>query len=566
MSNTMTGGEAIIASLLAHGVDTLFGIPGVQTYGLFDAMQQAKDRLRVIHPRHEQATAYMAFGYAKSTGRNGVFSVVPGPGVLNAGAALCSAYGASAPVMCITGQVPSAFIGRGMGHLHELPDQLATLRSITKWAARIDHPSEAPATMAEAFRQMTTGRPRPVAIEMPWDVFTQRAPVDLSAAPASYTPPEPDPDLIAKAARMLAAARNPMIMVGSGAQHASAEVRELARALQAPVVSWRGGRGIVPDDDPLGFTCAAGFKRWSETDVLIGIGSRLELQWFRWPNPNPDLKIISIDIDPAQMPRIQPSVPLVADARNGTRALIAALQRAGVARRPRTEEFAQIKAGTALEIQKVQPHMAYLAAIRDVLPRDGFFVEEICQTGFTSYFGLPVYEPRTFVTCGYQGTLGFGYSTSLGVQAGNPGKQVLSISGDGGFMFGVQELATAVQHNLPVVSVVFNNGAFGNVLRDQQERFGGRVIGAELRNPDFVKLADSFGMAGCSVATPQALRAALERAFAARAPSLIEVKVNRTAEISPWEFLMPAPAQQRVAPPSMQKSAAVTQVDSSEAR
>ena len=246
---------------------------------------------------------------------------------------------------------------------------------------------------------------------------------------------------------MLADARNPMIMVGSGAQHASAEVRELASLLQAPVVSWRGGRGIVPDDDPLGFTCAAGFKRWAETDVLIGIGSRLELQWFRWPNPNPGLKIVNIDIDPAQMPRIKPSVPLVADARDGTRALIAALQRAGAARRPRTEEFAHVKAATALEIQKVQPHMAYLAAIRDVLPRDGFFVEEICQTGFTSYFGLPVYEPRTFVTCGYQGTLGFGYSTSLGVQAGNPGKQVLSISGDGGFMFGVQELATAVQHN-----------------------------------------------------------------------------------------------------------------------
>jgi acetolactate synthase-1/2/3 large subunit len=174
-----------------------------------------------------------------------------------------------------------------------------------------------------------------------------------------------------------------------------------------------------------------------------------------------------------------------------------------------------------------------------VLPRDGYFVEEICQTGFTSYFGFPVYQPRTFVSCGHQGTLGFGYSTSLGVKAAHPDKAVLSISGDGGFMFGVQELATAVQHGINVVSVVFNNGAFGNVMRDQQERFGGRVIAAQLRNPDFVKLADSFGMAGYRVNTPAELRVALEKAFAADAPALIEVQLDRTREISPWGLLMP---------------------------
>ena len=542
MSQRMTGGQAIVASLLKHGVDTVFGIPGVQTYGLFDALQQASGQLRVIHPRHEQATAYMAFGYAKTTGRTGVFSVVPGPGVLNASAAICSAYGASAPVLCVTGQVPSEFIGLGKGHLHELPDQLATMRSIMKWAARIDHPAEAPATITEAFRQLSTGRPRPVAVEMPWEVFTQIAPVTLLEAPTSYAQTEADPEWVTKAARLLAGARNPMIMVGSGAQHAAAEVRELARLLQAPVVSWRGGRGIMPDDDALGFTCAAGFKRWPETDVLVGIGSRLELQWFRWPSQNKDLKIINIDIDPAQMPRIKPAIPIVGDARLATRSLIEAVMRDGAARASRAAEFDLVKAATQSEIQKVQPHMGYLKAIRDVLPRDGFFVEEICQAGFTSYFGLPVYEPRTFMTCGYQGTLGFGYSTSLGVQAGNPDKPVLSISGDGGFLFGVQELATAVQHNLPVVSVVFNNGAFGNVLRDQQQRFGGRVIGAELRNPDFVKLADSFGMAGASVTTPDALRKELERGFASRAPALIEVKLDRSAEVSPWEFLMPQPA------------------------
>jgi acetolactate synthase I/II/III large subunit len=540
MTQKLTGGQAIVHSLLLHGVDTVFGIPGVQTYGLFDALHEARDRIRVIYPRHEQATAYMAFGYAKTTGRVGVFSVVPGPGVLNAGAAVCSAYGASAPVLCVTGQVPSDFIGSGKGHLHELPDQLATMRSIMKWAMRIDHPAEASAAVAEAFRQMSTGRPRPVGLEMPWEVFGTLAPVTLISPPQDYAQIEVDPDKVAQAARLLKSARNPMIMVGGGAQHASPEILELAELLQAPVVPFRSGRGIVSDDHPLGFTCASGFRRWADTDVLIGIGSRLELQWFRWPDAPRDLKIINIDIDPTQVARIKPTVSIVGDACLAVRGLIAAVMTEGGTRASRADEFAATKAATRADIQTIQPHVAYLEAMRDVLPRDGYFVEEICQTGFTSYFGFPVYQPRTFVSCGHQGTLGFGYSTSLGVKAAHPDKAVLSISGDGGFMFGVQELATAVQHGIHVVSVVFNNGAFGNVMRDQQERFGGRVIAAQLRNPDFVKLADSFGMAGYRVKTPAELRITLEKAFAADAPALIEVQVERAAEVSPWGLLMPA--------------------------
>ncbi|MCC7463583.1 MAG: hypothetical protein IT480_14110 [Gammaproteobacteria bacterium] len=539
MSERTSGGEAIVDALLRHGVDTVFGIPGVQTYGLFDALQRAGSRLRVIHPRHEQATAYMAVGYAKTTGRPGVFSVVPGPGVLNAGAAVCTAYGASTPLLCLTGQVPSEFIGSGKGHLHELPDQLATLRSIMKWAARIDHPGEAPAVMAEAFAQLNMGRPRPVAVEMPWDVFAARAPVQPIDPPAGYPQLQPDPEMIERAAQLLAGARNPMIMVGSGAQHAAAEVLALAELLQSPVVSLRGGRGVVSDEHHLGFTCAAGFQRWRETDVLLGIGSRLELTWFRWPQPPRAPAVVNIDIDPTQMPRLRPAVPVVGDARSATRALTAALLRVGKPRASRREEFVALKAGVHASIQKVRPHIEYLKVMRDVLPRDGYFVEEICQAGFTSIFGFPILAPRTYVTSGAQGTLGFGYPTALGVKAAHPDKAVLSVSGDGGFLFGVQELATAVQHRLGVVAVVFNNGAFGNVMRDQQERFGGRVIGAELRNPDFVRLAESFGMAGYRVNRPAELGTVLERAFAADAPALVEVPVERAGEVSPWEFLMP---------------------------
>ena len=535
----MNGGEAIAQSLLAHGVDTVFAIPGVQTYHLFDAFARAGDRLKVIGPRHEQTTAYMAFGYAKSTGKVGVYSVVPGPGVLNSTAALCSAYGASTPILCVTGEVPSDFIGSGKGHLHELPDQLATLRTLTKWSARIDHPAEAPALIAEAFRQMGSGRPRPVALEMPWDVFGMQAPVEVTTAPHEYPSIEPDNDMIERAAKLIASARNPMIMVGSGAVRAAQEVLALAERIQAPVVSFRGGRGVVSDEHHLGFSCASGFSRWQDTDVLIGIGSRLELQWFRWPDQPAGLKIINIDIDPTQTERINPDIAIVGDARQCAAALESALKRAGVGHRSRKTEFQSIKDETLKAVQKVQPHIDYLRVIRDVLPRDGFLVEEICQTGFTSYFGFPVYEPRTFVSCGHQGTLGFGFPTSLGVKVGNPDKAVVSITGDGGFMFGVQELATAVQYGINIVVIVFNNNAYGNVLRDQQRMFGGRLIGSELRNPDFVKLTESFGMSGCRVSTPDGLRVELERALALDAPALIEVSIDHGTEVSPWEFLMP---------------------------
>jgi acetolactate synthase-1/2/3 large subunit len=202
------------------------------------------------------------------------------------------------------------------------------------------------------------------------------------------------------------------------------------------------------------------------------------------------------------------------------------------------QDLRDIKQTVQQEIQEVQPQLSYLQAIRDVLPRDGFFVEEISQVGFASYFGFPVYEPRTFVTCGYQGTLGFGFPTALGVKVGNPNKSVVSITGDGGFMFGVQELASAVQHDINLVTVLFNNNAFGNVLRDQKERFGG-PMGSELVNPDFVKLTESFGATGWRAHSPAELRNCLEKGFAMKGPVVIEVPVPQGSEVSPWKYLTP---------------------------
>ena len=535
----MTTGEIITQSLIANGVDTVFGIPGAHMYDLVDALAR-ESRIRFIHTRHEQGAGYMAYGYAKATGRTGVYTVVPGPGFLNSGAAICTAYGANAPVLCLTGNIMSHLIGQGRGQLHELPDHLGTMRGLTKWAERINHPTEAGEIMRQAFSHLHSGRPRPVAIEAPWDVFGMASEVPTPEAATSLQAPQIDAELIEKAASMIAAAKTPMIMIGSGAVDAGDEVLALAKLLQAPVTAHRNGKGIVSDDEDLAMMAHAAWRFWPQCDLLIGVGSRLELQYFRWRWLPPGLKVLRLDIDPTEMVRLKPDLGLVTDAKAGVAALIDALQ-SKVGQRPsRVKEYRQLKADAAEALRSVQPQEEYLRVIRKVLPRDGFFVEEVSQVGFTARMCFPVYAPRQYVTCGYQDNLGFGFNTALGVKVAHPDKAVVSISGDGGFLFGVQELATARQFGINVVSIVFNNSAYGNVRRDQQQVYGNRLIGSDLANPDFVALAQSFGVLGMRANSPAELEVALTEALAADAPVVIEVPVPTGSDTSPWPFYHPA--------------------------
>jgi acetolactate synthase I/II/III large subunit len=539
--SSATGGEAIVNGLVAHGVDTVFGLPGAQIYGLFDAFHQAQ--LKVIGARHEQACGYMAFGYARSSGRPGVFSVVPGPGVLNASAALLTAFGCNEPVLCLTGQVPTDFLGKGRGHLHEMPDQLATLRTIVKWADRIEYPDVAPAMVSRAFQEMLSGRRGPVSLEMPWDVFTQRAAVGPSRLFEPFPAPLPDPDRVKAAAALIAASRTPMIFVGSGAMDTGEEILELAEMIDAPVVAFRSGRGIVSNAHELGLTMAAAYKLWPTTDLMIGIGTRMELpaSGFRWPYQPDGIKSIRIDIDPVEMRRVTPDAAIVSDAKAGTAALLAAVRKAGFSKTSgRRAAISEATAAAAREIQRIQPQMAYLKILREVLPSNAIVTDELSQVGFASWYGFPVYEPRTFITSGYQGTLGSGFPTALGAKVAHPDKPVIAITGDGGFMFGVQELSTAVQYRIGVVTLVFNNNAYGNVRRDQRERFDGRVVASDLVNPDFVKLAESFGAGAARVTSPDHFRPALEKALADGRPYVIAIEVPTDSEVSPWAFIHPA--------------------------
>ncbi len=525
----LTGGQALVQSLKREGIETIFGLPGIQLDWAFDALYEERDSIAVYHTRHEQATSYMADGYARATGKVGTCLVVPGPGLLNATAGLSTAYACCSPVLCLSGQIQSDLIGAGRGLLHEIPDQLEMIGSVTKWAARAMRPEEIPGLVREAFRQLRTGRPRPVELEIPPDVLQARGEVELLDAPAPERAAG-DPDLLARAAEALARAERPLIFVGSGifASEAWDELRELAEALQAPVVMSSNGRGALSDRHPLGLNSLAGRLLLPRADAVLAVGTRFVQPATQWGLPE-GATTIQIDVDPEEVGRnFQPAIGIVGDAKRCLAALLAGIDGAnGAGKRPsRAPEMAALKEHVADLLFEVQPQAAFAEAIRTELPDDGVLVGEMTQVGYFSNIGFPVYEPRTYLTPGYQGTLGCGFAIALGAQVGQPDRKVVSINGDGGFMYNVQELSTMKRHDIPLVAIVFSDGAFGNVKRIQQQSFGGRTIASDLLNPDFVKLAESFGVAGMRADGPEALQGALREALATAGPVLIEVPVG----------------------------------------
>ena len=533
---SMTGGQAIVDSLRINGIDTLFCIPGVELDEFFVALYDQRDAFRVIANRHEQGCAYMAMGYARSTGRVGAYAVVPGPGFLNSSAALATAYACNAPVLCITGQVPSQQIRRHAGAHHEITDQLGIERNLTKFAARIAHPALAPEAVEQAFRALRSGRRRPAALEMAPDVMAKIAAVTLRPALPEPAPREPDPEMIAQAAALLGAARNPMILVGGGIFGAEPELREVAETLQAPVVMTRNAKGALSFRHPLALPESGGHRLWAGVDVVLAVGTRMHEVYNHW-GVSDNVSVIRIDVDPTELDRNgKPTVELLADAQPALAALANAVGRQSRRRASRQEEMQALKARLELDYAKLSPQLEYIQAIRAELPDDGFLVSEATQIAFAARVAMPFYQPRTFITAGYQGTLGFGFATSLGVKVANPDRQVVSLNGDGGFLFGASELATAVQYGIAVVALVFNDGAYGNVRRAQVEKYGGRVIASELRNPDFLKLADAFGAQGIRAENPQELRRALRRGFDRRSgPTVIEIPLREVP--SPWHLI-----------------------------
>jgi acetolactate synthase I/II/III large subunit len=549
--SAMTGGTALVRQLALEGVTHVSGVPGVQLDHALDAIAQ-DGRIAFLHTRHEQTASYMADGYARSTGTVGVCMVVPGPGVLNALSGLATAYACSSPVLCVAGQIPSPSIGRGRGLLHEIPNQSSILGSFAKWSAIALTPGEIPELVREAFRRLRSGRPRPVVLEVPPDVLEQTAAIALVEPPADRDEPTvPEREAVARAADLLRGSGRPAIWAGGGceAAGASTELRRLAELLQAPVVSSPSGRGALDSEHPLALGAIGGRAVLPHADAVLAVGSRF-LDGRGDPIGVPDgAKVILLNADESDLgPPRRVDAAVHGDARLGLAALLAELGDEP-ARRSRAAEVARVRAWCDTQIEAVLgAHLGWVRALRSAIPADGILVGDLTQVGYYCGVAYPVRAPRTFLTPGYQGTLGFGFPTALGAAAGNPGRAVVSISGDGGFGWGLAELATARRHDLGVTVVVFDDGAYGNVRRIQRDRFEGRTIGSDLANPDFVALAAAFGVPASRAESPDALEHELRVSLARGGPGLIHVPLGELP--SPWHLIHSFVSPPSPVPPS----------------
>ena len=534
---TLTGGQAVVQGLMQHGVDTLFGVPGVQNDWFYNALHDAGGAIRVIHTRHEQGAAYMALGYAQASERVGVFNIVPGPGFLNATAGLATAQGLNARVLCLVGQIPLAKQGQGSGVLHEIPDQFSILQQLTKWAARVTTPLAAPELVARAFQQINSGRPGPAGLEISMDVLAATGTVGEIPGPYSPMYPTPDESLIEAAAHHLGNAKRPIIYVGSGAQGAAASVRRLAEALEAPVVGYRTGQGIMDGRHHLSIHQPPSHKLWAKTDAVLLIGTHARIPLGRW-GVDENMVVIKVDVDPAAHAVIgKPDLAITGRSEDVLPKLLAKLADHNHQRPSMATEMADLKEQWADDVAYMTFQTTYLKAIREALGENGIFVDELTQVGYASRIIMPVYHPRSFITTGYMGTLGYGFPTALGAKVAQPEQPVVSITGDGGFLFASQELATAVQQRIGLVTLVFNNERYGNVQQMQKHNYGGRVIGTDLHNPDIVAMARSFGARASRAETPEAMIQAMREGFDHDIPTVIEVPHGEVPSIDRFRSL-----------------------------
>ena len=543
----MSGGEALARSLVNEGVDVVFGIPGIQIYGIVAAIRD-EPALRMVTTRHEQAATYMADGYARASGKPGVALVVPGAGLYNAAAGLATAYARSSPVLCLAGQIPRHQMGKNLGAVHEISDQLGVIRPVTKWRQQVLRPRDVPDAVAEAFRQMRTGRPRPVAIEMPPDALVEREEVRLRD-PFRVARVVPSPEHLREAARVIAASRLPLIYAGGGVASSDAEAAlvKLAEATRIPVITSTGGKGSIPDNHPLSYgSCFSPRAERQEmnqlydvmqsADVVIGIGARFSLG-----NPAGEKStLVNINIDDAELTRVQANtIPLHGDARATIEAMLPYLAEARAGNRPSPAEAVTMarRLIAYYDIQLHEPQYPFLQAIRSGIPEEAFTVWDITQLGFYARTHWRVNHPKTYIDSGYSFNLGYSFPTALGVKVARPDRPVVCIAGDGGFMFNSSELATAVKYGINVTTVVLRNDSYGNVARDLDEVFGG-TYETDLHNPDFVRLAELFGAVGMRASDPMEVETLIPLALEKQAPVIIDVPFAD----------MPIPVAPQVAP------------------
>jgi len=529
-----TGGAAVVESLISNRIDTVFALPGAQLDPVFAALHDRRDRIRTIHSRHEQGAGYMAWGYAEAGGRIGTLLVVPGPGLLNAASAVATAYARNAPLLCLAGQGRSPLIGKGYGVLHEIPDQLATARTLFKSAASVGSTAEIPAAMAAAIETMRERRTRPVYLDLPLDMTEEEFDfADFPRAPRPEPGPEPDEQAVDAAAAQLLGASCPLIVAGGGAASATEDVRELAELVGAPVAMTANGLGTLDSRHRLAYGPSGMYHWWSRADVVIALGTRLFPAAVNWGSDR-SMSIIKVDHDPGELDRLPVNMTAVeSDTGEFVRRLTRQV-RARMRGKPadRNALMAEVSASVAADLEPMELQRILLGIIRQELGEDGVLVSDLTQLHYVAPDAYPVFRPRTFIHASYQGTLGHAAASGIGAQIAVPDRPVVALAGDGGFLFTMQEMATAVRFNVPVTWVVMNDGAYGNVKRMLRDNYDDRAIGVELSNPDFVTLAESFGVPGRRADTPDSFRTALRASIETDGPTLVEYVAPEFP--SPW--------------------------------
>ena len=534
-----TGGEWVVAALRAEGVRHVFGIPGVHNLPVYDALLRQRGIAHVL-ARHEAGAAFMADGYARASGEPGVVIVTTGPGATNTLTPLAESYSGSVPVLVVMSDVATDLLGRDLGGLHEVPNQIECFRPVSRWSETIREGPAIATSIAGAFHLLRTGRPGPIALSVPNDLLFAKSEGVVRTGRAGRRPPCHVND-IAQAVPMLAEARRPLLIAGGGviSAGATAELQALARRLDAPVITTVMGRGAVSERDPRWHGVLPNRRATEavirEADVVFAIGCRFAARSTRGLGLNlsfgPGQALIHLDLDPTVIGRMfEPRLGIVGDARDGLARLVDALgpgaassdwERAGLARlrsaaSPRyTAEVAEL-----------------IATLRAALPDDGIVVNDQTGINYWMEWHFPVLRPRTFLYPVGSATLGYGVPAAIGAQIACPGRPVISVVGDGGFMFSVNELATAVKYRLPVVFLVLNDGRYGAIKWLQETMFG--TWGeAELANPDFPALARAFGARGERMPSIAALAKALPSALATEGPTLLELPI---AIDPPWEL------------------------------
>ena len=524
---TITCGEAAMRLLTKYGVDTVFGIPGVHT---LDYCRELRDGpIRHIQVRNEQGAGFMADGYARAARRPGVALVISGPGVTNALTAIGQSWADSIPVLLLSSETDSSTHGKGWGALHEIPDQRAVTAQLTALSARAKSPEDVPELIGQAFGVFSSQRPRPVHISIPIDVLAQPVSEDWMAMKLPKRA-QPSADEIKAAANLLRSANRPLLMVGGGAIDASVPVRKLVEQLQAPVVCSTAGKGIVPDDHPLSLSASTVRPEVqsfiSKADVILAVGTELaETDSFV---ESLDMRgdIIRIDLDPRKLNDQYPStIGIVADANASIKAL---LDEGGYkSKRQEKEIYTELEKIRQKIIENLtvseKQHMKLLSTLADQMPDDTFYAGDICQLVYTGAFGMNVSSPGCWSYPAGYCALGCGLPNAIGAKMSQPDRPVVCLTGDGGFMFTVQELIVASEEKLGIPIIIWENGGLKQIQDDMNSR-SIPLVGVEGGNPDFIRLSESMGCDGIIAESLEHVTETVLSGFSKDRPTMIIIR------------------------------------------